>query len=115
MKRIEVVAVVLIVLWTVLLLYSSILSFIRLVDLYDPDEHASHFIAMGVLQTQSILYVLVRFGVGIWLFIQAKRDRAASWVWGLFGLIFSISAAILYFVMQLVEEMKLKRISGESG
>ena len=108
MKKIEVVAVVLIVFWAFALLSNSIMSIIMLVDLYEP-ERGSSIIRMGVFQVLSILHVLVKFGVAIWLFNQAKRDRATSWVWGLFGLIFGISAAILYFLMQLIEEMKMKR------
>ena len=113
MKKIEVVAIALIILWTVLLLYSSILSFISLADLYEPDKDASRFIDIGVMTVQRILYVVVQFGVAIWLFIQAKRDRTRSWVWGLFGLIFGIVAVVLYFLMQLIEQMKMKRTATE--
>ncbi len=109
MKKIEVVAIVLIILWTVLLLTTSILSFISLASIYPPDEGASRLIEIGVRQTQMMLYILVQFGVAIWLFIQAKRDRARSWLWGLFGLIFGIVAVVLYFLMQLIKEMKIKR------
>ncbi|MCK4820910.1 hypothetical protein KA005_34415, partial [bacterium] len=63
----------------------------------------------GMLAARNIVSVLVQVGVAVWLFIQAKRDRATSWVWGLFGLTFGISAAILYFLLGFIEEMKVKR------
>jgi len=51
----------------------------------------------------------------MWLFIQARRDKATSWIWLLFGCTFGISAAILYFLMQLVDDMKQNRTTAKSG
>ncbi len=65
----------------------------------------------ALVSIRVILGLLVQIGVAIWLFLQATRDKSARWVWALFGLTFGISAAILYFLMQLVEEMKQKRTS----
>lgn len=58
--------------------------------------------------SQSILPALVQIGIGIWLFQQARRDERSRWVWGLFGLTFGINAAILYFLMQLIEQAKIR-------
>ncbi len=109
MKKIEVIAVVLIVLWALTLVSNPIITLIT-ARLYTPPAQA----ALGcthkaMLAARNIISVLVQVGVAVWLFIQAKRDRATSWVWGLFGLTFGISAAILYFLLRLVDEMKVKR------
>ncbi len=109
MKKIEGVAVVLIVLWVLTLFASPILT-IAAARIYSIEEYINiQWTHKALIAARSIVSVLVYLGVAIWLFIQAKRDKASPWVWGLFGLIFGISAAILYFLMQFIEEMKMKR------
>lgn len=109
MKKIEVVAVVLIVLWFLTLFPNFIFTYI-VGRICSTDELVTlRWTLMGMLVAHTIVSMLVHFGVGVWLFIQAKQDKAIPWVWGLFGLTFGISAAILYFLMYLIKEMKIKR------
>ena len=115
MKKIEILAIIVIALWVLTLMPNPLLTVV-MARLYGPHElEAITWAQKGMIGARSILTLLVQIGIGIWLFIQAKRDKAKSWIWLLFGLSFGVSAAILYFLMQLVEEMKFKRTSGESG
>jgi len=50
--------------------------------------------------------LLVRIAVGIWLFIQAKRDDAAPWVWFLFGLVAGLLAAALFYIIKVYEAVR---------
>ena len=109
MKKIEVIAVVLIVLWVLTLVSNPIITFIT-ARLYTPPAQAALYCThKAMLAARNIASVLVHIGIAAWLFIQAKWDRNTSWVWALFGFTFGISAAILYFLLRLVEEMKAKR------
>lgn len=109
MKKIEAVAVVLIGLWVLTLFPNPIFSFVA-ARMYAIDELVTlRWTQVVMLLARNIVSMLVCLGVAVWLFIQAKRDKASPWVWCLFGFTFGISAAILYFLIQLIEEMKMKR------
>ena len=115
MKKIEKIAIILIVLWVLTLASNPVITII-MGRLYSPQEFVNiTFMQKGLLAARTILGLLVQIGIAVWLFMQAKRDKAARWVWALFGLTFGISAAILYFLLQLIEEMKLKRKSEKNG
>ena len=109
MKKIEVIAVVLIIL-KVLTLFPSPVTGAIVSRLYGPDFVMQlSWAQKGIVSAQNVVSLLVHFGVSVWLFIQARRDKASPWVWGLLGLTFSISAAILYFLLQLIEKMKTQK------
>lgn len=48
----------------------------------------------------------VQLGIAVWLYIQARQDHELQWLWALSGLILSIKAAILYFLVQLFRNRK---------
>ena len=115
MKRIEKVAIVLMVLW-VLTLVSNPATSIIMARLYGAKEYGQITFTQHTLVTvRAVLCALVQTGVAVWLFVEATRDKAARWVWSLFGLTFGLSAAILYFLVQLVEESRLKRQPEDAG
>lgn len=59
-----------------------------------------------VVAARAILNLLVSVIVAVWLFRLAKRDGAACWVWAMFGLFFSVLAAVLYFALQVYERLR---------
>ena len=62
--------------------------------------------AQLVVAVRAILHLLVSIVVAVWLFRLAKRDGAAPWVWAMFGLFFSVLAAVLYFALQVYERLR---------
>jgi len=115
MKKIEILAIIVIALWVLTLIPNPFLTIV-MAKLYGPHEfQAITWTQKGMLASRNILSLLVQIGIGMWLFIQARRDKATSWIWLLFGCTFGISAAILYFLMQLVDEMKQNRTTAKSG
>ncbi len=46
--------------------------------------------------------------VGVWLFRVARHHRGAAWVWFTTGLVFGLSAAILYYCMKIYEKLNAK-------
>ena len=57
-----------------------------------------------------ILHRLVSIGVGIWLFILARRENRTPWVWLLFGMVYGLLAAVLFFVLKLCESERIGRM-----
>ena len=113
MKRFERFAIVLMVLWILTLIPNPVITII-LERISTPQEFGQLTMIQVLLNSvRAILAVLVHIAIGVWLFVQAKRDKLSPWVWCLFGCLFGITVIVLYYVMQLVEEMKLKRKSGE--
>ncbi len=110
MKRIEKVAVVLVVLWFCTLVVTPLTSYLTRVVFHQGALADQAFrLSMtesALLTVRLIIRALVHIGVAIWLFFEASRESAAKWIWGLFGLTFGINAAILYFLIQLIETMR---------
>ena len=88
------------------LFQNPVLSVI-IAKLYDPYEVAPNTLTLSMMAgVRSIVGVLVQIGVGIWLFVLAKREEATPWVWLLFGFCFGISAAILFYMIKVYETIK---------
>jgi len=106
MKNIEKLAIVLIVLWVLTLFQNPVLSVI-MAKLYGPYEVGPDNLTLSMMAgVRSMVGLLVQIGIGIWLLVLAKREGATPWIWLLFGLCFGISAAILFFIIKVYEEIK---------
>jgi hypothetical protein len=46
--------------------------------------------------------LLTRLAVGLWLYYTAQRDGHSPMVWAAFGVVFSLLAAILYFLLRVL-------------
>ena len=57
----------------------------------------------------NLVRVMVNIGIGIWLFILARKEGRAKWVWGLFGLTGGLTAAVLYVLADLADTLKRGR------
>lgn len=108
MKTVEKIAIILIGLWLVTHICNPLFGILA-ARIYGREEFA-HLTQLNwlLVTSQSIVPALVQIGVAVWLFQQARRDSRSRWTWSLFGLVFGISAAFLYFLMQLVEQMKTR-------
>ncbi|MEO0376595.1 MAG: hypothetical protein AAF329_18630 [Cyanobacteria bacterium P01_A01_bin.17] len=108
MKNAEKLAIILIVLWLITL-FPNPLTTLLLTRFYPPEAIGRMELAESAMVTFRVtIAALVQIGVGYWMFIQATRDHRSQWTWCLFGLTFGINAAILYFLVQLTEQVKLK-------
>ncbi|MCY2926380.1 MAG: hypothetical protein NT031_13260 [Planctomycetota bacterium] len=56
-----------------------------------------------------LVLIMVNSGIGVWLFISAAKDGRARWIWALFGLVGGLTAAVLYFLVDLAETLKGQR------
>ena len=57
----------------------------------------------------------VHIAIAIWLYRVAKREGDAPWVWALFGLIFSVSGAVLFYAVRIYEKMNRQGNPGETA
>jgi len=102
-EKFAIVAIVLLILSTV----PSPLFNVIIAKLYDRPELAqynilTYMMAMGTAFSRS----LVGIGVGIWLFILARRENATPWIWLLLGLVFGLMAVVLFFLMKVYESVR---------
>lgn len=112
MKRIEKLAIVLIVLWVFTLIPNYVLKII-LPRFLDAEAYGEFSLAENSLfLARSILEFGLHIGIAVWLFLQASYDKRLRWVWCLFALFFGLSAAILYLLMQILENMKQRDNGG---
>ena len=57
-----------------------------------------------------VLARLVDVGVGVWLFIEARREKLAAWVWGLFGLVFGLIGLVVFYLL-----LSYRQLAGNHG
>jgi uncharacterized BrkB/YihY/UPF0761 family membrane protein len=48
-----------------------------------------------------LLSNLINFGVGIWLYIEARREKINRWVWAIFGVIFGLMGLVIYYLIRI--------------
>lgn len=115
MKRFEEFAIVMLILWTVTLVPNRLIFMIMgplLKSSVQLDQMTVMQMSLGT--AQRFLGAALHIAVAVWLYIQATRDGAARWVWALFAVIFGISAPILYFLLSVLQELKLIRAGQET-
>jgi hypothetical protein len=103
MKSIEKLAIVLIV-FLFLTEIPYTLSYRFIYGLYGSEAMES--VLTLLVYGLPVIKLLIRIAVGIWLFIQAKRDDATPWVWLLFGLVTGLLAAALFYIIKVYEAVK---------
>ena len=107
-KQVEKLAIIALILWLVSMIAGPLLM-ITVARCARPEAFgAMTTLDLMPLSIERIIACLVRAGVAVWLFKQAKRDKNSPWVWALFGLVFSITAVILYLLTELIQQLKNK-------
>lgn len=100
MKKYEVAAVVLMVLYIITSVSNPLYSML-VARLYGPKVVSTlSFHKHAIVSVQMFLKLLVGIAIAVWLGYQAKKDDASPAIWALFGLLFSVLGAILYFVLR---------------
>ncbi|MHC4156335.1 MAG: hypothetical protein ACYST6_15640 [Planctomycetota bacterium] len=100
MKKLEILAFVLVVLYAVSLI-SSPLYTVVITRVYGSEQVGQLLLHQhAMLTVWRLLMVPVHIAVAVWLGLQAKRDGLSWPIWALFGLFFSVLGAVLYFVIR---------------
>ena len=111
MKNIEKLAIVAVVLYFVATVVSRVGN-ILMITLSNAGWSGSKVALLSVPYV--IVILAVNIAIAIWLYRVAKQDQAKPWVWALFGFVFGVSGAILYFAHKIYEMMKRKESSEQS-
>ena len=117
MKNIEKLAIVVIV----LLFLTEIpytLYYMLIFRFFGPEAMEQYKTVISLLAFgMPVSRLLVRIAVGIWLFIQAKRNDAAPWIWFLFALVAGLLAAALFYIIKVYETVRPAEIvkNSQSG
>jgi uncharacterized BrkB/YihY/UPF0761 family membrane protein len=109
MKTIEKLAVATVILYFLAQIVGRASSYLIILA-----PHKSEW--FGVLSALPVVVVLlaVNIAIAIWLYRTAKQEKRAPWVWAMFGFVFGVSGAILYFVFRIYEMMKQKEVSEQN-
>ena len=113
MKRIDKLAVVLVVLSILARVSSPVFDFVTLRLFAAREFEAMKFEARAMQTVWAVLDFLVNIAVGVWVFDMARRDKRAKWVWALLGLTYGILAPLLYVLLNLCE--RIERLLIASG
>jgi len=112
-KKIEGFAIVIIILGVVSKISTIFMSQLTEWCLGGGRQHeAMNLEARTMLTVWNVLYLLVNLGVASWLFVVAGKVRRSKWIWALFGLMYGLMAAILYFLLDFIEEIRGIRNTG---
>ena len=106
-KNIEILAIIMILLAVVSKISSPVMSwatawFLGAGRQVDSMNHEWRM----MLTVWNVLYLLVNLGVAVWLFVSAKEERRSKWIWAMFGLFYGLTAAVLYFLLDVIEEIR---------
>lgn len=103
MKKLELSALFLIIL-LILINFLSFFGNSLIARLYGPQFIANtNFQLKLITSVRSILTTIVNLVVGIWLFIQARQSKGTPWIWLLFGMVYGLIAAVLFFLLKIHE------------
>ena len=116
MKKIELLAIVIVILALVSSVTSMIYQYfiMRLLPVEEIGKITMVQSAFAI--SAKIIRSLVEIGIGVWLFAVAKKEKnAMPWLWGLFGLFFRLIAVVLFYVIKIYENINAGRLKVEEG
>ena len=104
--------VLLVVLWLVAHIPNPLISNLILSRLFFPESFGimALYDRWAILLT-GLLRAIVAVAIAVWLYRVAKREQITPWIWAMFGFIFGVPGAILFFAVRIYEMMKTKEIS----
>ena len=116
MKKIELLAIVIVVLalvssFTSIIYQCVIIRLIPVEEIGKITMAQSAFIAIA-----KIIRSLVEIGIGVWLFVVARKEKnTMPWLWGLFGFFFGLIAVVLFYAVKIYESINEGRLKVEGG
>jgi len=96
----------------VLLLILIVTSFVfpALRFIFDYESTISHTFVWTAL-SEMLIKKIVYIGIGVWLYLLNRdKQNGLPYVWLLLGYVFGITAPILFFLLKVYENLKIKEI-----
>ena len=104
-KNLEKLAMLVVILWCISLIPTPLANYIA-ARLYSNAKYMEFNFLRSAFASMSILLGLsVHIGVAAWLFIQARRNGGTPWLWALLGLTTGLTAAILYWLGEIRDQL----------
>ena len=110
MKQLEKPAIIVGILYFVALVTSRLSS---ILSLYLPDAGWSNLQITLLTLPVIAISLAVNIVIAAWLYRVAKQERLTPWVWAMFGFIFGVLGAILFFSVRIYEMMKKTKENSE--
>ena len=109
MKKIDKLAMTLIVLWIISIPASQYLAGF-IIPTYVDNQELRHFhvLTRCLAYAQFLIDKLVDIAIAIWLYTTAKKNFETPWLWALLGLVGGVFAALLYYVKQIYDRPESK-------
>ena len=61
------------------------------------------------------IVLAVRIFIAFWLFRLAKTESDSPWCWAMFGLIFGLTAVILFYAVNILEALRASRTTSPTA
>jgi hypothetical protein len=104
--RIEKVAILLIVLFAVNLLFST-LSTPFLTTFFSSLDYAQYRLNVSVATIiTGILHSIINIVVAVWMFNEARKLNERPWTWAAFALFFGLMAVVLFYLILVLRELR---------
>ncbi|MFA6173996.1 MAG: hypothetical protein WC701_09985 [Kiritimatiellales bacterium] len=114
MKKIEKLATVLIILYSLQAVLAGLTPFWIFQIANSHSTTFLNLLKMIGLSFSAITSIGTGIVCGIWLFAEAKREGYSSWLWCLAGLVLRLDALILFFVWLAFQEIRQMRIKNDA-
>ena len=72
--------------------------------LFDYDTLIRRYIMHAYTVTSYAFLIVAHLGVGIWLFMLAKREKVNPWIWFLFAFFLGPITAVLFFLWKAKDD-----------
>ena len=59
--------------------------------------------------------LLINIGLGIWLYVEAKKDESTPWVWCLFGFMFGLTGVAVFYLIRIYNLLKEQKNSEQGN
>ena len=106
MKRLETLTIILIILWLIGAVVSTLTPIVTKSMLAQGGDMSP---MLAALSSAMILTGFMPAAVcGVWLFFESKRENYSPWVWCFAGLIFNKWAVIIFFAYIILRELRNK-------
>ena len=104
MKKIEILAIIVIVLTVVSVVGQHCLGEF---SQYLEDKHGLSYakISMYRVYARSLPQLLVQIGIAVWMYLVSRRANNTPLVWALFGLVYGLLAPILFYAVRIYEKL----------
>lgn len=114
MKKLEWLALLVIILF-LLTHFLSLFGSALIERVYSREYVGTHYAHLSLITfARSLLSRIVNLAIGIWLFVQARQSNSTPWIWLLFGMVYGLIAAALFYLLRIYEAKGYNNAAGPS-